>query len=349
MARGSDEAQLFKKLGEMAGELAEILRDQGLLGVTHVALGDQGSGVRGQGAGIRDQGSGGRDQGAGIKGQGSGARGQGAGRPSSDPRQPVPVEAPSASPRDRGLPPRSPSAIPGRKTPFAPSTAHPRRPADSGDRLNPALAPTREEALGCTRCPLHRTRTQVVFGSGSEYAALVFIGEAPGADEDLQGKPFVGRAGQLLTRLLKEIGIPREEVYITNVVKCRPPNNRNPQPDEIAACEPYLSRQMEVIQPKLICTLGSFAAQTLLKTQQPISRLRGRLHLYGDQNRHGRAELAAPEQENGLQRDTAIFTVKVLPMYHPAFILRYPTQLKVIQEDFQLLKREYEKVMEEKA
>ncbi|MBI1987741.1 MAG: uracil-DNA glycosylase [Nitrospinae bacterium] len=237
----------------------------------------------------------------------------------------------------------------GRKAPSGPSTAQPRRPADSGGRLNPALASTREEALSCTRCPLHRTRTQVVFGAGSEYASLVFIGEGPGADEDLQGKPFVGRAGQLLTRLLQEIGIQREEVYITNVVKCRPPNNRNPQPDEIAACEPYLIRQREIIRPKLICTLGSFAAQTLLKTQQPISRLRGRLHPLGDQNGHDPAELASPKNENVLQKDSSIVTVKVLPTYHPAFILRYPAQLKVIQEDFQLLKREYEKVMEEKA
>ena len=145
-------------------------------------------------------------------------------------------------------------------------------------RMSPGtrLAVLEAEAAGCTRCPLAATRTQVVFGVGDPGADLMFVGEAPGRDEDLQGVPFVGRSGQLLDRLLaEEIGIGREAVYIANVVKCRPPDNRDPKPDEIAACRPYLEEQVALIAPKVVVTLGNFATRLLLDTDQGITRLRG--------------------------------------------------------------------------
>jgi DNA polymerase len=142
------------------------------------------------------------------------------------------------------------------------------------------------------------------------------VGEAPGADEDQQGEPFVGRAGQLLTRIIEAMQLTREQVYICNIVKCRPPGNRNPEPEEIAACEPFLIAQLQAIQPKLICALGTFAAQTLLRTKEPISKLRGRFHDY-----HG---------------------IPLLPTFHPAYLLRNPHEKKTVWEDMKLLKREYE-------
>jgi DNA polymerase len=144
------------------------------------------------------------------------------------------------------------------------------------------------------------------------------VGEAPGADEDQQGEPFVGRAGQLLTRIIEAMKLTREQVYICNIIKCRPPANRNPEPDEIAACEPFLVAQLQAIQPKLICALGTFAAQTLLRTKEPISKLRGRFHDY-----HG---------------------IPVLPTFHPAYLLRNPHEKKTVWEDMKLLQREYEKL-----
>jgi DNA polymerase len=144
------------------------------------------------------------------------------------------------------------------------------------------------------------------------------VGEAPGADEDQQGEPFVGRAGQLLTRIIEAMKLTREQVYICNIIKCRPPSNRNPEPDEIAACEPFLVAQLQAIQPKLICALGTFAAQTLLRTKEPISKLRGRFHDY-----HG---------------------IPVLPTFHPAYLLRNPHEKKTVWEDMKLLMREYEKL-----
>src|SRR5499426_911782 len=134
----------------------------------------------------------------------------------------------------------------------------------------PSLDALREEALACTRCPLAETRTQVVFGVGNPDADLVFVGEGPGAEEDKQGIPFVGRAGQLLTRLVEGIGLTRDQVYIANVVKCRPPGNRDPQPDEIDACRPYLFKQVELIEPKVICTLGNFATKLLTRSNRGI-------------------------------------------------------------------------------
>ena len=180
-------------------------------------------------------------------------------------------------------------------------------------QTDPAFPATLEdvrEAMGdCRRCPLHGGRRNIVFGEGHPQAALVFVGEAPGADEDQQGRPFVGRAGQLLTRIIEAMKMKRPEVYICNILKCRPPGNRNPQPGEIAACEPFLVRQLEAIRPKAICALGTFAAQTLLKTDVPISLLRGRWHRYHE--------------------------IPLMPTYHPAYLLRNPAQKRQVWEDVQ--------------
>jgi len=168
------------------------------------------------------------------------------------------------------------------------------------------------EALGeCERCALARTRKRLVFGEGRADTGLVFVGEAPGAEEDLQGRPFVGRAGQLLTKIITAMGLQRERVYICNILKCRPPGNRNPRPEEIAACEPFLIRQLQTLRPRVICALGSFAAQTLLKTETPISVLRGRFHLYQG--------------------------IPLMPTYHPAYLLRNPGAKKQVWEDVQLI------------
>ena len=166
----------------------------------------------------------------------------------------------------------------------------------------------REDLGDCTRCKLATLgRRQVVFGVGNPDADLMFVGEAPGADEDIQGEPFVGRAGQLLTKMIQAMGFAREEVYIANVVKCRPPENRNPEPDEIERCEPFLFQQIETIKPKVIIALGAFAAKTLLRTQEPISRLRGRVFDY-----HG---------------------AQLVPTFHPSFLLRSPGQKKFAWDD----------------
>ena len=169
------------------------------------------------------------------------------------------------------------------------------------------LEKLRDEALGCTRCELHQTRKTVVFGTGNESADLMFVGEAPGADEDQSGEAFVGRAGQLLTKIIEAMELTRDEVYIANVIKCRPPGNRNPSSFEIETCEPFLQKQIELIKPKVICALGTFAAQTLLRTNQRISILRGRFHDY-----HG---------------------VKLMPTYHPAYLLRNPHGKRDVWED----------------
>ncbi len=166
----------------------------------------------------------------------------------------------------------------------------------------------------CQRCKLHSTRTQIVFGTGNPHPDLVFVGEGPGEEEDIQGKPFVGRAGQLLTKMIEAMGLRREDVYIANIVKCRPPKNRNPEPDEISACSPFLVAQLYALKPKVICTLGTFATQTLLNTEEKISKLRGKFHLY-----HG---------------------VKVMPTYHPAYLLRNPVEKKTVWEDIQTIMKE---------
>ena len=181
-----------------------------------------------------------------------------------------------------------------------------------------SLEAVRTELGDCRRCKLHPYRTQIVFGTGNPHAKLIFIGEAPGRDEDLQGEPFVGQAGQLLNKIIQAIQLQREEVYIANIIKCRPPENRNPEPDEIAACEPFLIKQLQVIRPKLICALGAFAAQTLLKTEEKISSLRGKFHQYQG--------------------------IPLMPTYHPAFLLRNPSRKREVWEDMKKIKREYDKL-----
>jgi DNA polymerase len=172
-----------------------------------------------------------------------------------------------------------------------------------------------QEMANCQLCSLGKTRHNLVFGDGNFHAQIVFVGEAPGADEDEQGLPFVGRAGQLLTDIIvKGMKLARKDVYICNILKCRPPGNRNPLPDEISKCEPFLKKQLQIISPKIICALGTFAAQTLLKTDIPISALRGRFHSYEG--------------------------IKLMPTYHPAYLLRNPSAKKPVWEDVQMIMKE---------
>jgi uracil-DNA glycosylase len=178
--------------------------------------------------------------------------------------------------------------------------------------INESLEDIRKELTGCRRCKLAPSRKNIVFGSGNPKAELMFIGEAPGADEDEQGLPFVGRAGQLLTKIIEAINMRREDVFICNILKCRPPGNRNPETDEIACCEPFLFRQIAVMKPKVICALGTFGAQTLLRTKEPISKLRGRLLDY-----------------KGL---------KLMATFHPAYLLRNPAEKRKVWEDVQIIR-----------
>jgi DNA polymerase len=179
---------------------------------------------------------------------------------------------------------------------------------------SPELLAIRNALGECTRCKLSSGRHHLVFGVGDPSAELVFVGEGPGEDEDLQGEPFVGRAGALLTRMIEAMGFSRSTVYIANVVKCRPPGNRNPEPDEIAACEPFLRAQLGAIRPKVIVALGKFAAQTLLRDPTAISRLRGRWFTYEG--------------------------VKLMPTFHPAYLLRSPDEKRKAWEDLQLVMKE---------
>src|SRR5438094_1270863 len=171
-------------------------------------------------------------------------------------------------------------------------------------------------AIGdCRRCKLWPGRTHLVFGVGNPKAKLMFIGEGPGRDEDLQGEPFVGRAGQLLTDIItKGMGFRRGDVYIANVVKCRPPENRNPEPDEVASCEPFLKKQIDLVRPEIIVALGKFAVQTLLQTKAPITKLRGNWHSY-----HG---------------------IKLMPTFHPAYLLRNPADKKLVWQDIKKVMKE---------
>ena len=173
------------------------------------------------------------------------------------------------------------------------------------------LEDIRKDLGDCQRCSLHQVRNNLVFGEGDPNGNLVFVGEAPGADEDIQGRPFVGRAGQLLTKIVAAMGLTRKEVYICNILKCRPPGNRNPKPAEIRACEPFLIKQLQVIKPEVICTLGTFAAHTLLNTDVPISLLRGEFHSYQG--------------------------IKLMPTFHPAYLLRNPGAKKLVWEDIQMI------------
>jgi DNA polymerase len=180
-----------------------------------------------------------------------------------------------------------------------------------------ALRAIRADLGDCTRCKLHGGRTHLVFGVGDPAAQLMFVGEGPGADEDQQGEPFVGRAGQLLTKMIEAMGFARSDVYIANVVKCRPPGNRDPEPDEIESCEPFLKSQIAAIQPRVIVALGRFAVQTLLHDTTPISRLRGKWREYEG--------------------------VKLMPTFHPAYLLRSPAEKKPAWEDLQLVMKEFGK------
>ena len=190
-------------------------------------------------------------------------------------------------------------------------------PIDSRD--GSALRAIREDIGDCRRCKLHPTRKNIVFGVGNPAADLVFVGEAPGANEDAQGEPFVGDAGQLLTKMIQAMGWAREDVYIANILKCRPPGNRNPEPDEIEQCEPFLIRQLAALKPRVIVALGKFAAQCLLRRYDtPISALRGRFHEYQG--------------------------IRVMPTYHPAYLLRTPSAKRQVWDDLQQVMAELERL-----
>jgi uracil-DNA glycosylase family 4 len=178
----------------------------------------------------------------------------------------------------------------------------------------------RETVASCRRCDLHSTRTQTVFGVGNRAARWMFIGEAPGADEDRQGEPFVGRAGQLLTSMLKALGLPREDVYIANVLKCRPPGNRDPRPEEARSCRGYLDRQIELVDPALIVAVGRIAAQSLLETDTALSKLRGKVHGLGARRR------------------------PLVVIYHPAYLLRSPAEKRKAWLDLLLAKQVFERI-----
>ena len=178
---------------------------------------------------------------------------------------------------------------------------------------NDSLARVAAEVRACTACRLHATRTNAVPGVGPDGAALLFVGEGPGADEDAKGEPFVGRAGQLLTKIIESVQMKREDVFITNIVKCRPPGNRDPEPDEIAACRPFLERQVRLLQPRVICTLGRHAASTLLGKHESMARLRTERHTYAE--------------------------IPVFPTYHPAALLRNPQWKRPVWEDIQKVRR----------
>jgi DNA polymerase len=180
----------------------------------------------------------------------------------------------------------------------------PESPAQNGPE---SLDGIKSDLGDCRRCALAAGRTHIVFGDGFAKAELVFVGEGPGAQEDRQGLPFVGSAGRLLDKIIAAMNLARDQVYICNVIKCRPPGNRNPQPDEIHACQPFVKRQLAAIDPKVICTLGTIASQTILDTNMPISQLRGRFHAYG--------------------------RIKVMPTFHPAFLLRNPDQKRAVWQD----------------
>jgi len=218
---------------------------------------------------------------------------------------------------------KAPVIVPMVRPMAAPAVAMPTTPLAGGeptsDSREAALAVIAQKVAACTRCKeLARTRTQTVFGVGNPYASLVFCGEAPGADEDRQGEPFVGRAGQLLNDIItKGMKLQRKDVYILNILRCRPPQNRAPLPDEAAACREYLEGQLEIIQPKFICCLGAVAAQNLLGTETTIGRLRGQVH-----DLHG---------------------IKVVCTYHPAYLLRNPPAKRFVWDDIQMLMAEMKK------
>jgi DNA polymerase len=195
----------------------------------------------------------------------------------------------------------------GSRKPEAPPALEPEPEAADPARGAPGLKVVREDLGDCQRCKLAPLRTKLVFGVGNPNADLLFVGEAPGADEDAQGEPFVGKAGQLLTKMIEAMGYRREDVYICNVLKCRPPGNRDPEPDEVASCEPFLKRQLAAIRPRMIVALGRFAVQCLLRDGSPISRLRGNFRTYEG--------------------------IPLMPTFHPAYLLRDPSKKKLAWQD----------------
>jgi DNA polymerase len=224
----------------------------------------------------------------------------------SPPPSPVPQTQPDAQPgfyEDQPIPPRAPFPIPPKIAAATPP-----------DQRAAALQQIRDEIGDCTRCALHAGRNKLVFGDGDPNARLMFVGEGPGADEDMQGLPFVGKAGQLLNNMIAAMGLTREQVYIANVVKCRPPANRVPEPEEGATCTPFLFRQIDVVRPEVLVALGATAATWLLGARQPLAGLRGRIH-----NVRG---------------------AKLIVTYHPAFLLRDPRQKKEAWADLQIAMRE---------
>ncbi|MEO6025711.1 MAG: uracil-DNA glycosylase [Candidatus Binatia bacterium] len=230
--------------------------------------------------------------------------------------QRAPIVATSTDPalaRDPDAPavqPLAPPTVPDPPAVSAPVAMDDDFLTHPGVRATETLPDLRAVIGDCQRCKLAPHRTQIVFGVGNPNADLVFVGEAPGGDEDLRGEPFVGRAGQLLTEIIvKGMKIRRQDVYIANIIKCRPPQNRDPEPDEIAACEPFLKQQLVLIRPKVIVTLGKFAAQCLLKTRTPITRLRGAWASYQG--------------------------IPLMPTFHPAYLLRNPSDKRLVWQDIQ--------------
>jgi uracil-DNA glycosylase len=249
--------------------------------------------------------------------------------PRPAPPPPPPVRVTAAPPRSE--PARPPAPIAAMPEPPPPSHDHAPPPTTidvpaaaldrptGSDLPEPGTLASVENELGvCFRCKLHKGRTNIVFGVGSETADVVFVGEGPGYHEDRLGEPFVGKAGDLLTRIIENVlRLQRDDVYICNVVKCRPPNNRDPEPDEVAACSPYLWKQLEVMKPAVVVGLGRFAVQTLLETRTSIGRLRGSVHAF---------------------RDACL-----VPTYHPAYLLRNPDDKRKVFQDMLLVRQEYEK------
>lgn len=219
------------------------------------------------------------------------------------------VETVAASPSAVSVPP----AV--KPTAKVPEQSEPQEPATA---ITEGLSAVRAELGDCTRCKLCKGRKNIVFGEGNPEAVLVFVGEGPGQEEDQQGRPFVGAAGQLLTDIIvKGMKLNREDVYICNIVKCRPPDNRNPEPDEIEACEPYLVKQLQAIRPKMIVALGNVAVKTLLKTREGITKLRGTWKTYQG--------------------------IPLMPTFHPAYLLRNPSDKKLVWEDIKKVLAEMEK------
>jgi uracil-DNA glycosylase len=234
------------------------------------------------------------------------------------PATPLPVEnalvAPVASVTPEPAPAESLPTSP-RRSPHRGARSAKSESAGASAEL---LAEVRRDLGDCRRCPLHKSRSTIVFGEGNPRADVMFIGEAPGREEDEQGLPFVGTAGQLLTKMIEAMGLSRDEIYIANVIKCRPKENRDPTPDEIATCEPFLRRQIAAVQPRLLIALGNFAAKTLLRTEVGITKLRGRFHSYQ----------GAP----------------LMPTFHPAHLLRHPDAKRASWQDLQRVMAEMDRL-----